>query len=62
MVLTGEPVADLTQADDAGHVLQFAVAVGRTGKAVQRMIGDVELHDVATQPLDAGSLGVHHHA
>ena len=47
VILTGESVADLAQSDHTGHVLQFAVAVGRTGQAVQRMVGDVELHDIA---------------
>ena len=37
---------DLAQADHARHVLQFAVAVGRAGEAVERVVGDVELHDV----------------
>src|SRR3546814_6876880 len=44
-------VADVAQADGAGHVLQFAVAIGGTGQAVERMVGDVEFHDAATQQI-----------
>ena len=40
-------VAHFAQADDAGHVLQLAVAVGGAGEAVERMIGDVQLHHAA---------------
>ena len=40
-------VAHFAQADDARHILQFAVAIGRTGQAVERMIGDVQLHHAA---------------
>ena len=43
-------VADLAQPDDAGHVLQLAVAVGGAGQAVERVVGDVQLHDAAAQP------------
>ena len=55
-------VAHLAQADRAGHVLQLAVAVGRAGQAVERMVGDVELHHALAQPLQPLGLGVHHHA
>ncbi len=46
-------VPHFAQADDAGHVLQLAVAIGGAGEAVQRMIGDVQLHHAAT---DLGQL------
>ena len=49
MVLAVIAVAHLAQADRAGHVLQFAVAVGGAGQAVERMVGDVELHHAAAQ-------------
>ena len=42
-------VAHVAQPDGAGHVLQLAVAVGRAGEAIQRMVGDVELHHAAAQ-------------
>ena len=38
--------------DHACHVLQLAVTVGRAGEAVERVVGDVELHDAAAQLLD----------
>ncbi|MCY1411168.1 hypothetical protein D9M71_265500 [compost metagenome] len=55
-------VAHLAQAHLAGDGLQLAVAVGRTGQAVQRVVGDVQLHDVAPQGGELGRLGVDHHA
>ena len=55
-------VAHLAQADRAGHVLQFAIAVGRAGQAVERMIGDVELHHALAELLQPLGLGVHDHA
>jgi hypothetical protein len=55
-------VAHLAQADDAGHVLQFAIAVGRAGQAVERVVGDVELHHPAAQLLEPLGLGVDDHA
>ena len=47
VVLARVAVAHLAQADGAGHVLELAVAVGRAGEAIERVIGDVELHHVA---------------
>ncbi len=55
-------VAYLAQADRAGHVLQLAIAVGRTGQTVERVIGDVKLHHALAQPLEPVGLGAHHHA
>ena len=66
VVLAGVAVAYVAQADGAGHVLQLAIAVGGAGQAVQRMVGDVELHHAladAGEPvvlrgdLDAGGDG-----
>ena len=51
VVLAVIAVAHLAQADGAGHVLQLAVAVGGAGQAVERMVGDVELHHAAAQLL-----------
>ena len=42
-------VTHLAQAHHAGHVLQFAITVGRTSQTVQRMVRDVQLHHVAPQ-------------
>src|SRR5690606_3701898 len=44
-----EAVARLPQPDAARHVLEFAIAVGGAGQAVERVVGDVEFHDVAPQ-------------
>ena len=62
MVLALIAVAHVAQADRARHVLQFAVAIGRTGQAVQRMVGDVELHHALAQLLQPLGLGVDHEA
>ncbi len=53
VVLAGVTVANLAQADRARHVLQLAVAIHGAGEAVERVIGDVELHDVAAHVRDA---------
>ena len=37
------------QAQFAGSVLQFAVAIGWTGQAVKWMVGDIQLHHIAPQ-------------
>ena len=55
-------VAHGPQAHRAGHVLQFTITVGGASQAIQRMVGDVELHDVAPQFRQPGRLGVHDHA
>ena len=55
-------VAHFAQAHGAGHVLQFAIAVGRAGQAVERMVGDVKLHHALAQPLEPVGLRAHHHA
>ncbi|MND29242.1 hypothetical protein D3C80_197460 [compost metagenome] len=55
-------VAHLAQAHLAGHGLQLAVAVGRAGQAVQRVVGNVQLHHVAAQAGQARGFGAHHHA
>jgi len=48
MILARITVAHFAQADHAGHILQFAMAVRRARKAVERMIGNVEFHHAAT--------------
>jgi len=55
-------VTHLAQAHRAGHVLQFAIAVGRTGQAVERVVGDVELHHAPADPAHLLGLGAHDHA
>ena len=56
------PVAHLAQTDRTGHVLQLAIAVGGTGQAVERMIGNVKLHHAAPQPRERGTLGADFHS
>src|SRR5579862_726418 len=62
MVLAGIAVADLAQTDLAGHVLQLAITIGGAGQAVERMVGDVELHHPAADLLEPLGLGRHDHA
>ena len=61
-VLARGAVAHIAQARHTGHVLQFAVAVGAAGQAVQRVVGDVELHHALADVLQLGRLRVHDHA
>ena len=62
VVLALITVAHVAQADRSGHVLQFAVAIGGTSQAVQRMVGDIEFHHALAQLLQAVGLGVDHEA
>ncbi len=62
MLVAGIAVAHVAQPDRAGHVLQLAIAIGGAGQAVQRMIGDVELHHALAQALEPLGLGAHHHS
>ena len=57
MVLALIAVAHLAQADGARHVLQLAIAVGGAGQAIERMVGDVELHHAAAQLAPAAASG-----
>ena len=50
VIFAVEPVTHIAKTDSTGHILQFAVAIGRAGQAVEWMVGDVQLHDVAPQP------------
>ena len=47
MISTLEAIADFAQAYGTCNVLQFAVAIRRAGQAVERVVGDIKLHDVA---------------
>ncbi len=55
-------VTHVAKAHGTCHVLQFAVTVGGAGETVERVVGDIELHDAATDVLQPAGLGVHHHA
>ena len=54
-------IANVAQADVPGLRLQFAIVVGAAGEAVQRMVGDVELHHAPAQALQARRLGADDH-
>ena len=54
-------VADVAQADIPGLGLQLAVVVGAASEAIQRMVGNVELHDASAQALQARRLGADDH-
>ena len=47
MILALVAVAHLAQADDAGHVLQFAMSIGGARQAIERVIGNVQFHHAA---------------
>ena len=54
-------VPDITQPHHAGHVLEFAIAVGRAGEAIKGVVGDVQLHDALAQLVQLGSLRANGH-
>ena len=57
VVLALIAVAHVAQADGARHVLQLAIAVGGAGQAIERMVGDVELHHALAELLQPLGLG-----
>ncbi|MCY1485096.1 hypothetical protein D9M68_187140 [compost metagenome] len=57
VVLALIPVAHVAQADGAGHVLQLAIAIGRAGQTVERVVGDVKLHHPPAHVLQPRRLG-----
>ena len=50
------------QAYDAGHILQFAIAIRRAGEAIQRMVGDIEFHHAFAERMELVALRMHDHA
>jgi len=52
-------IAHIAQADGTSHVLQLAIAIGRAGQAVQRVVRDIQLHYAATQLFQIAGLGFH---
>ena len=62
MVLAGITIAHIAQAHRAGHILQFAITIGRAGQAIERMVGDIQLHHALAQLLQPFGLGVDDHA
>ena len=55
-------IAHIAQADGPGHVLQFAIAIGRAGQAVERVVGDIKLHHATAQIFQLAGLGFHPNA
>ena len=55
-------VAHITQPDVARLRLQFAIAIGGTGEAIERMVGDIKLHHAFAERLQPLGLGVDNHA
>ena len=55
-------VSHFAQSNSTRHILQFAVAVGRAGQAIERVVGDVELHHATADILQPLRLRLHHHA
>src|SRR5258706_3171375 len=62
VVRAGESITRGRHVQPLCHVLQLAVAVGRTGNAVERVVGDVELHHVAAEVCELRGLGADLHA
>ena len=50
VVRAGVAVAHRPHADEAGHLMHFAIAGGGCGQGLDRMIGEVQLHHPAPQP------------
>jgi hypothetical protein len=57
VIVTFITVAHFTQTYGSGHVLQFTVAVGGTGQAIEWVIRDVEFHDPFSEVSQLGALG-----
>ena len=57
MVFALVAVANIAQADGTSHILQFAIAVGRAGQAVERMVGDVEFHHALADAASGAASG-----
>ena len=55
VVLAVIPITNFAQSHGARHVLQFAIAVRRARKAVERMVGNIKLHHAAA---DVGQPGI----
>ena len=62
MVVALVAVTNVAKAHDPSHVLQFAIAVGRTSKAVEWVVADVQLHHTAAQALEFWRLCFNRHA
>ncbi len=54
-------ITHLAQPNFAGGRLQLAIAVGGAGEAIERMIGDIQLHHAAAQAAQLVGHGMHRH-
>jgi len=45
-------ITHVAEADHSGHVLQLAIAIGRAGQAVERVVGDIEFHHARSDAPD----------
>ena len=61
MVRAGVTIANVAQADVPRLGLQLAVIVGAASQAIQRMVGNVELHHAPAQALQPRRLGADDH-
>ena len=55
-------VTHFTQTDRTGLILQFAIAICRTGQTIERMVGNIELHDALAQLLQVRGLRMDDHS
>ena len=61
VILALVAVTHFAQAHHTGHVLQFAIAVGGASQAIERMIGDVQLHHATADVRELRRLRAHFH-
>ena len=61
MVFAFVTIAHIAQAHAGRHVLQFAIVVGAAGQAIERVVGNVQLHHPAAQLVQPLGLGVDDH-
>ncbi len=50
-------ITHIAQANGTRHVLQFAIAIGSAGQAIERMVGDIEFHHAFANVLQTLRLG-----
>ena len=58
----GQAVAGGFYTEFLGGILQFTIAITGASYAIERMIGDIKLKNVAAQHIDLVAARVHHHA
>ena len=62
MIVSCKAIAHFAQAGNTGDRLQFAIAIGRAGQTVERMVGNIQLHHIAPQFVQRLALRFHLHA